>query len=427
MKLYNATAITMNEKSEIIKDACVDIDEKGNIRGITSGHENVNDKDIDCKGDFLIPALINGHTHNAMTLLRGYADDLALQTWLENHIFPAEAKYMDENAVMLGNELGMLEMLASGTGTFCDMYFFTKSAVEIAERAGMRGMYAEGIIDFPTPNAKTPDEAFKYVKESIEEMKTKLARIIISVHAPYTTSPDVIRKAAELANEHNMLFVTHTAETEWEVEEIRKRYGKTPVAHYASIIPEGTKTAMAHMVHLSDEDMKIAAERSFGAVHNPQSNLKLSSGIAEVQKMIDSGINVGIGTDGAASNNNLDMIEEMRTAAMIGKTGNPVHMNAETVLKCGTIMGARALGIDDETGSIEIGKSADIVRISRKGIEAYPYYNNPYSFIVYALNSRDVMMTMVKGQMLYNNGGYTTLNSDEIISRVETWQKGKVK
>lgn len=423
MKLYNATILTMNDNGEIIENGYVETDNEGRIADIGRACKPV-EGDIDCKGDFLLPALVNGHTHNAMTLLRGYADDLVLKTWLEEHIFPAEGKYMNEEAVILGNELGMLEMLAGGTGTFCDMYFFTKSSVQTADKAGMRGLFAEGIIDFPTPNTKNPQDGFAYVKESLRQ-KTNISRIVISVHAPYTTSPDIIAEAAEIANKNGILFVTHTAETEWEVSEVMSRYGKTPVSHYADLIPKGTKSVMAHMVHLTEDDMHISAERGFGAVHNPQSNLKLSSGIAKVQEMIDKGINVGIGTDGAASNNNLDMIEEMRTAAMIGKTKSPVDMNAETVLRCGTIMGAKALGLEKETGSIEKGKSADIIRIHRNGIESYPFYNNPYSSIIYALNSRDVYMTMVNGKILYENGEYMTLNKDDILGRVIEWQKGK--
>lgn len=420
--LYNGIIVTMNSKMEIHDRGWIEIDDSGAISDVGAGEPPSKDRDL--RGNMIIPALVNGHTHSAMTLLRGYADDLALKDWLEKHIWPAEGKLMNEENINAGLELAMLEMLRCGTGTFCDMYFFSGSELKTVERAGMRGLMAEGIIDFPTPNSKNGDEAFKYVKKVIEENDTKTAMPVLSVHAPNTTSPELIEKTAQFAKEKDMLFVTHTAETQNEVEEIKKRFNKTPVEHLASLIPQGTKTAMAHMVHLTDNDMETASRRHFNAVHNPQSNLKLSSGIARIQAMRDAGIKVSIGTDGAASNNNLDMIEEMRTASMIGKGASPLHVSAEDIMKMATIEGARVLGLGEMTGSLEKGKKADIAEIDMNGLEAVPYYDNPYSFIVYALNSRDIKMTMVNGRVLYNEGEYETLNKNEIIDRVRTISRG---
>ncbi len=416
--IKNANIVTMNEKMDIIENGFIEIDELGKISAVGDGVYEGDAESIDVKGDLIIPGLINGHTHTAMSLLRGYADDLPLKDWLEHHIWPKENEWMNEHNVVLGTELGILEMLASGTTTFCDMYFFTDSTLKCAEKAGIRGLMAEGIIDFPTPNMKNPNDMFDYVQSVIDRADYKISKPVVSVHAPYTTSPDIIAQAAELAKSRDLLFVTHTAETRTEVEDIKKRYGKTPIEHFASLIPKGTKTAMAHMVHLSENDMRIAVEHQFNAVHNAQSNLKLSSGIAEIEKMRKEGIKVSIGTDGAASNNNLDMIEEMRTASLIGKLRDPQHVNAVDTLKMATIEGAQVLHIDDFTGSIEMGKSADLVRISKRGIEAYPYFNNPYSFIVYSMNSRDVIMTMVQGKILYDGNSYKTLDAESIKREV---------
>ncbi len=419
--LKNAIIVTMNTNLDIIKNGYIIINDNGDIEEIKEGnYSGENAKDM--KGDLLIPGLINGHTHTAMTLLRGYADDLPLIEWLEKHIWPKEGEWMNEKNVNLGTELGIMEMLACGTTSFCDGYFFTSSTVGLADKIGIRGLMAEGLIDFPTPNKKTPEEAFDYIKDTLNISNNKISRIVLYVHAPYTTSPLWIEKVSHLAKENDLLFVIHTAETLFEVSEIKKRYGKTPVEHCASLIPVETKTAMAHMVHLNDKDMDIAADRDFGVIHNPQSNLKLSSGIAEIAKMRKKGINVSIGTDGAASNNNLDIIEEMRTASLIGKYDDPQHLSAIETMKMATIEGAKVLHIDDETGSLEKGKSADIVRISLNGIESYPYFGNPYSFIVYAMNSRDVKMTMIKGNVLYENGEYSTIDADRVKSEVRKLQ-----
>lgn len=416
--LTNANIVTMKEKDDIIDNGYIVINDGGIIESVNEGRYEGNENMTDMKGDILIPALINGHTHTAMSLLRGYADDKPLKEWLEKYIWPKENQWMNRDNVMLGTQLGMLEMLASGTGTFCDMYFFTKDTIPVVNEAGLRGLMAEGIIDFPTPNMKTPKEMLSYVEESLGMFENGLSRPVISVHAPYTTSPDVIERAAGLAKERDMLFVTHTAETLTEIADIKKRYGKTPIEHFSEIIPKETKTAMAHMVHLSDNDMNIASERSFNAIHNPQSNLKLSSGIAKIALMREKGVKVSIGTDGAASNNNLDMIEEMRTASLIGKFDNPQHLSAYETLRMATAEGAEVLHLENETGTLEAGKSADIVRISRNGIEAYPYFDNPYAFIVYAMNSRDVTMTMINGNVLYENGKYKTMDENKIKSDV---------
>ncbi len=421
MYIYNGMIITMNENMEIIEKGWVKIEE-GKIVEIGRGDDKF-DKGIDLNGDILMPGFVNGHTHIAMTLLRGYADDLPLKEWLENYIWPAEGKYMDKDSVVLGTKLGVMEALRSGTTAFCDMYFFTKDTLEVVEEIGIKGFMAEGVIDFPTPNKKNPDDAIEYVKDVIKNFNGEYAKIALSVHAPYSTSPEVIKRVSEIAGENDLLLTIHVAETQWEVNEIKKRYGKTPVEHIASIIDKGVKVAMAHAVHLTDEDIDISVERGFSAVHCPQSNLKLSSGIARIEDMRKRGMIVGIGTDGTASNNNLDMIDEMRTAALIGKLKEPQHLPADYVVRMATIDGAKSLGIDKLTGSIENGKDADLIRISLDGIEAYPFYGNPYSFIVYALNSRDIRMTMVKGRILYENGEYKTIDEEKVLKEVRDWQK----
>ncbi len=423
MILYNAKIVTMNEKLDIIENGWIEIQDNI-IKTIGKGKIEDKENAIDIKGDILLPGFINGHTHIAMTLLRGYTDDKQLMDWLNNYIWPAEGKYMNKDAVVLGTKLGILEMLANGTTSFNDMYFFTNDSIKIAEEIGIRGLFAEGIIDFPTPNCKNPDEGIKYVLNSIEENKNnKITQIVFSVHAPYTTSDSLIKKVAEIANEKNILFHIHTAETKNEINIIKKKYNMTPIELLNKLIPNNTKTVMAHMVHLTDNDMNIASERKFNVIHNPQSNLKLSSGIAQIEKMRNKGIIVGLGTDGTASNNNLDMIDEMRTAALIGKLNNPEHLKAEEVVKMATIDCAKALHIDNEVGSIEEGKKADIIRISLEDIEAYPYYNNPYSYIVYAANSRSIKMTMINGKILYENNEYKTIDKEKVLFNVKKWSE----
>jgi len=423
MILYNAKIITMNNKLDIIENGWINI-ENGIIKEIGSGEVPYNENTKNMEGDLLLPGFINGHTHIAMTLLRGYADDKQLMDWLNNYIWPAENKFIDRDAVLLGSELGIMEMLANGITTFNDMYFFSNDSVKLAEKIGIRGLFAEGIIDFPTPNSKTPKEAIKYVLNSIEENKdNKLSKIIFSVHAPYTTSDTLIREVAELANDMNILFHIHTAETQSEIDIIKEKYNKTPIELLNNLIPENTKTVMAHMVHLTDNDMDIAFTRRFNAIHNPQSNLKLSSGIAQIEKMRQRGIIVGLGTDGTASNNNLDMIDEMRTASLIAKLENPEHLKSQDVVKMATIDCAKALHIDNILGSLEVNKQADIIRVSLKGNEAYPYYNNPYSFLVYSANSRDIKMTMINGNILYENGEFLTIDKERILNNVRKWSE----
>ncbi|MEO0215347.1 MAG: amidohydrolase [candidate division WOR-3 bacterium] len=371
---------------------------------------------IDTRPSIGLPTLINTHTHTAMVAYRGLADDLPLFKWLQEYIWPAEAKTVNEEMIKLAFKLAIAEMVNGGTGAINDMYFFQEAAAEVMEEIGFRGLLGEGLIDFPTPSFKKPEEGIKKVENQLRARNMyKFVRFSVCLHAPYSCSPELIKTGVDMARDYDVPVHMHVAETLNEVDEITKRYGKRPVKYLESLGVLSEKFIAAHSVHLNEEEINIYAERGVKVAHDPQSNMKLSSGIAPVDEYLNRGITVGLATDGAASNNDLDMFEEMRTAALLHKvrTMNPEVMDAKTVVKMATIEGAKVIGFDDIIGSLKVGKKADFIAVSLDSPHMQPVYD-PYSHLVYVAKSSDVKWVFIDGKPLKKDGKLTFISDEEI-------------
>jgi 5-methylthioadenosine/S-adenosylhomocysteine deaminase len=367
---------------------------------------------IDARGRAVIPGLINGHTHVPMTLFRGIADDLDLQEWLTKYIFPAEAKNVNEEFVRAGAQLGLAEMIRGGTTTYCDMYYFEDAIAEETERAGVRGLLGETVIDFPVPDNKTWPDAMRYTERYVARWKgNPLVTPAIAPHAPYTVSEAHLREVKAFSDRTGAAIVTHVAETRKEVDDISRDHGARPVEYLARIGFLGPRDVFAHTVHLTEGEISLLKQNGVGSVHNPQSNMKLASGVAPVPQMMRAGVAVGLGTDGAASNNDLDMWEEMDTAAKLHKltTGDPKVLTAEEALALATIGGARALHMDTDIGSLETGKRADIVIVDLDALNQTPRYSI-YSNLVYATKAADVRTVVIEGRVVMRERRLLTLN-----------------
>ncbi|MCD6256234.1 MAG: amidohydrolase [Deltaproteobacteria bacterium] len=367
----------------------------------------------------IMPGLINAHTHIAMTLFRGLADDLPLMEWLNEYIFPAERKLTAE-MVYWGSLLGCAEMILSGTTTFCDMYLFSDQVAEAANRAGIRAVVGEVLYDFPSPNYGDLENGFRYTEELINKWKENpLISVAVEPHALFTCSPDLFKRARDLAERYSTPLIIHLSETEEEVKEIKRKYGCTPVRHLHNLGILDKRLIAAHCVILTEDDILLLAKHQVNVVHNPESNLKLASGIAPIPKLLESGITVALGTDGPSSNNDLDMFLEMGTAARIHKVKNldPEIMKAEEVLKMATINGAIALGLN-EIGTLKAGKRADIIVIDLNRPHLIPMYN-PYSHLVYSATGSDVITTIIDGKIIMENRELRTLDLDEIKEKLK--------
>lgn len=372
----------------------------------------------------LMPGLINTHTHSPMTLFRGMSDDLQLMDWLNNHIWPAEKKWMNEEFIADGTELAALEMLRCGTTCFNENYFYADTIARVVDTIGMRASIGSVVIDFPTNYANTPDE---YIEKTIHSFNTwrhhALIQITIAPHAPYTVSDEnflKIKKAAEL---HDLIIHLHLHETHDEMIQGMQKYNKRPLKRIDDLGLASFRLQCVHMTQIDDDDIKILQKTNSHVIHCPQSNLKLASGFCPVKKLMDAGINVALGTDGAASNNDLDMFNEMQTAAILAKavSKNPTALSAADALQMATLNGAKAIGLAHEIGSIQAGKSADLIAIDLNHINTQPVYN-PISHLVYALNSQQVSDVWVAGKQLLKNGEFTTLNKKNVLEKANLWQ-----
>lgn len=375
------------------------------------------------KGRVVIPGLINTHTHAAMVYFRGLEDDLPLKDWLEKHIWPAESKWLSPEFVSDAVELACLEMLKAGITTYNDMYFFGDAASDASKKIGMRAVIGAGVLDFPSSAARTVDEYFDRAESFINRWKgDDLITPCIAPHSPYTCGLETLKRVRKLANTYDIPVHTHLSETEWEFNETKTRYGKTPVRYLDSIDFFGGTVLAAHCIWLEDDDIRILARRGVGVSHCVESNLKLASGIAPVMKMLDAGIKVTFGTDGAASNNDLNILSEMSTAAKLHKavTGDPTVLDSRKALLMATSWGADVLGLGKITGSIEKGRVADLVIIDIEKPHLTPMYDI-YSHIVYALRASDVETVIVGGKVAVSqgklHGGYET----EIMAKARTW------
>lgn len=380
---------------------------------------------LDRPNALILPGLINTHTHAAMSLFRGIADDVKLQDWLQKYIFPAEAKNVNPEFVRWGTRLACLEMLLSGTTTYVDMYYFEDTVAEVTREAGMRGVLGETIIGFPSPDYKTSAAALAGTERFIQRFHNdSLIVPAVAPHAIYTNSDETLEAARTLANRYNVPLVMHLSETKQENDEIFAKRKMSPTRLLETLGVLNGRTLVAHGVWLDDPDLDILKAHNVGIAHCPSSNMKLASGVAPVMKMLQRGMAVGLGTDGVAgSNNDVNMMEEMDLAAKLQKvaTMDPRALNAQKAVAMATILGARAIGMDGEIGSLEAGKLADLITIRLDEPNAVPLYN-VYSQIVYALKGWDVNDVMVQGKLLVRDRRAFTLDRAAILAKAAQYQ-----
>jgi 5-methylthioadenosine/S-adenosylhomocysteine deaminase len=417
--VLGGTVVTMDGGRRVIDDGgiavangrIVAIGPRAEIeRGYTSRRRIV------ATGKVITPGLINGHTHVPMVLFRGLADDLDLQEWLTKYIFPAEAKNVTEQFVRIGTRLGLAEMIRGGTTTYCDMYYFEDAIADETAKAGVRGVLGETIIDFPVADNKTNAEGMAYVEKFVSRWKGhELIVPAIAPHAPYTVSEAHLRAVRAFSDRTGAPIVTHISETKRELDDSVKDKGASPVAYLDRIGFLNQRVIAAHMVWPQGTDIAILKRRGVGVVHNPQSNMKLASGVAPVPKMLTEGVFVGLGTDGAASNNDLNMWEEMDTVAKLHKvfSGDPKVISAQQAFELATIRSAQALHLEKEIGSLETGKRADLLIIDRDTLNQIPLYNI-YSDLVYATKAADVQTVIINGRVVMRNRRLLTLDEPTI-------------
>ncbi|MFO7783804.1 MAG: amidohydrolase family protein [Thermodesulfobacteriota bacterium] len=415
--------LTMVEGSRPVEQGCVRIG-AGRILSVDQGEiRPAGLKTLDARNGIILPGLVNAHTHTAMTLFRGFADDLPLTLWLFEKIFPAEARFLNPETVYWGTLLGCLEMIASGTTCVSDGYFFQDAAMEAFMKSGLRALVAQGVIDFPAPGIERPEENLLMGRSFLERWAGSSRRVTpgLFCHSPVTCSEKTLRGAMEISREFGVPLQTHLSETTAEVEELVSRTKERPVFYLDHIGVLGDDLIGAHGIHLDEDEIRLLADRGARLVHVPESNMKLASGTARVQDLLDAGVRVGLGTDGCASNNNLDLLEEMDTAAKAAKLfgGDPTHLGAEATLRMATVGGASVLGLDEDIGTLEPGKRADLIVVDVNQPHLQPLYN-PYSTLVYSATGADVRHAVVNGKVLMEDRRFTTLDPDEIMSRVNS-------
>jgi 5-methylthioadenosine/S-adenosylhomocysteine deaminase len=420
------TVVTMDADARILSRGAVAIEGRDIVAVDTAdavAQRFTAAETIDATGQVVMPGLINTHTHAPMVLYRGLADDLALMDWLQKYIFPAEAKTVSPEFVRAGTRLAALEMIQSGTTAYADMYYFEEEIAKVTRDAGIRGVLGETIIQFPVPDAKTPQDGIARAAAFIRQWKDdELIVPAIAPHSMYTLERDTLKEIRSVADREHAPVIIHLAETQDEVTIARDKYKMTPVQFLESIGFWGERTLAAHGVHLTPEDIAILAKRKVGVSHNPESNMKLASGAAPVIELQKAGVTVSLGTDGAASNNDLDMFEAMRQAAFLHKlvTKDPRALPAQDALRMATIDGARTLGLDRQIGSLETGKRADLIVVSMRSARQTPMYD-PLSHLVYVTHGDDVRTTVVNGRILMRDRRMLTLNENEILADAATW------
>jgi 5-methylthioadenosine/S-adenosylhomocysteine deaminase len=373
---------------------------------------------IDRPDALLAPGLINGHTHAPMSLLRGIADDVPLQVWLERYIFPAEARNVDEAFVRAGTRLAVLEMLLGGITTYADMYYFEHAIAEETKRAGMRAVLGQTVIGFPAPDYRTPQQALEACERFIRAWRgDPLITPAVAPHAIYTTDAGTLKAARALADRYGVPVLTHVSETKKENEDALRAHGRTPTAYLDSLGFFAGRTVLAHMVWASAEDLRLLEGRPAGIVHCPSSNTKLASGVPDWRAWLASAVPVGLGTDGpAGSNNDFNLFEEMDLASKLAKvfTADPTVLPAEKVFRMATIEGAKALGMENEIGSLEAGKRADFITVSTSAPHAVPAHD-PYSMLVYSLKAGDVRDVVIEGRPVVLERRPLTLDAARVL------------
>ena len=374
-------------------------------------------------GVLLSPGLVNAHGHAAMTLFRGLADDLPLMTWLQQHIWPAEAKWVDEAFVRDGTDLAIAEQIKGGISCFSDMYFFPKVASERVHNSGLRAQIAIPILDFPIPGAANADEAIRQGVELFGDLKHHpRIKIAFGPHAPYTVSDANLEKVRVIAEELDAAIHMHVHETAFEVQQSVEQYGERPLARLARLGLLGPRLQAVHMTQISEDDLALLVESNSSVIHCPESNLKLASGFCPVERLWQAGVNVAVGTDGAASNNDLDLLGETRTAALLAKAvaGSASALDAHRALRMATLNGARAMGLEAEIGSLEVGKAADIVAFDLSGLAQQPIYD-PVSQLIYATGRDCVKHLWVGGKQLLDDRQLTRMDEQQLSAMAAAW------
>jgi 5-methylthioadenosine/S-adenosylhomocysteine deaminase len=426
--LLHGTVVTMDPQRRVLENAAVAIQD-GLIEAIGPSDEIASayqsSKVIDARGAIVMPGLINAHTHMAMSLFRGLAEDRSLQDWLQKFIFPAEARNVTADFVTWGTKLSIVEMIHGGTTTAADMYYFEDEVAQALKDAGMRGVLGETIIGFPAPDNKTSEAAFAYTEKFLSHWKgDSLITAAVAPHSIYTCSEKLLKDSAALARAYHVPILMHLAEAPYEMEVSRHEHGSSPVQYLARIGVLGPDLLGAHCVWMDQADIQSLAHYGVGCSYNPSSNMKSAAGLMPATEMLAAGVGVGIGTDGAASNNNQDMFEEMDLAAKLQKFAHadPTALPAEQTVAMATIIGARALHIEKQTGSLEVGKKADIIIVDTSAPHATPMYN-VYAQLVYALKAADVRTTVINGKVVMEDGKLLTLDEAAILARATQYKK----
>ena len=425
MAITGGTLVTISAKIEIIEDSLVGIKDGLIVavgRNSDQEYAALKTKDtIDASGCIVMPGLVNTHTHLPMVCFRGMADDLPLMEWLTGHIFPAEARFVNKKMVYDGATLAMAEMILSGTTTFCDGYFFEDAIAEALSAAGMRAIVSQGFADFITPDKPKLEKRMAVAERFVTRWQSYAPMITPAYfcHSPYTCSPATLVNIKEAAREAGILYLMHLLENKDEIDTILNRYGKKPVRHLLDLGVLDEQTVAVHCNWLTKEDMAVFADLGVRVSHNPESSMKLAAGVAPVPEMLKHGIKVGLGTDGSASNNDLDMFREMDTAAKIHKVTSldPTVMSAETVLKMATTGGAKVLGMEKFIGSIETGKQADIILVDMNQPHLTPLYNC-YSQLVYAARGADVKTSIINGKIVMKDRQLRTIDLPTAMENV---------
>ncbi len=424
--ITNGIVITEDTARRVIDRGSVAIDGRDIVavdRAETIAGAYTSTEIIEASGSVVMPGLINTHTHAPMVLFRGLADDLALMDWLQKYIFPAEAKIVSPEFVRAGTRLAALEMIESGTTMYADMYYFEEEIARVTKSAGLRGVLGETIIQFPVADAKTPAESLaRTEKFAAEFANDELIEPAVAPHAMYTLDAATLKACRALADRLRIPVIIHLAETADEIRTAREKYHATPTEYLESLGFWGSRTIAAHAVHVTDADIGVLARHHVGLSHNPESNMKLASGTAPVPAMQSAGLAVGLGTDGAASNNDLDMFEAMRQAAFLHKlvSEDPRAIPAPLAIQMATIDGARALGMEREIGSLEPGKRADVIVVSMDSARQTPMYD-PQSHLVYVTRGDDVRTTIVNGRILMRDRKVRTLDRDAVLAEARAF------
>ena len=411
------TVVTMDAAGTVIEDGAVAVSDGiiiavGSSDEITARYSAT--KTLSGDQRILMPGLVNGHSHAAMTLLRGVADDLALMDWLNNYIFPAEVEFVDADFVRIGTELACWEMIRGGTTTFVDMYYYGDVVAEVVDACGMRAMVSATVIDQRSPDGENAADSIRKGTDFINRWKGKNSRItpMFGPHANYTLNAEQLAATRQAANELGVPISIHVSESPFELQYSKDTFGKTSIEMYESIGFFDGPTIAAHVVWPTDAEIPILAERQIGVIHNPTSNMKIASGISPVTKMLQAGVRMGLGTDGAASNNDLDLWEEMRLAAFLQKVEqmNPEVMSARTVLTMATSGGATAIGMGDSIGSLEVGKRADLIQVGFDDVHHIPTFD-VVSHLVYVTDEQDVESVVVDGNILMEDREILTIDT----------------